>query len=50
MFGHTGGFPGISAALMIDRESGDVVVVLGNYGGTSRPVGDFARELLAAGR
>ncbi|HEU4464792.1 MAG TPA: serine hydrolase domain-containing protein [Gemmatimonadota bacterium] len=50
LFGHTGGFPGISAALMIDRESGDVVVVLGNYGGTSRPVGDFARELLAAGR
>ena len=49
MFGHTGGFPGISAALMIDRETGDVVVVLSNYGGASRPVGDFARELLAAG-
>jgi CubicO group peptidase (beta-lactamase class C family) len=49
MFGHTGGFPGISAALMIDRETGDVVVVLSNYGGASRPVGDFAQELLAAG-
>ena len=50
IFGHTGGFPGISAAFMIDRETGDVVVILGNYGGASRPVGDFARELLAAGR
>ncbi|HET6360421.1 MAG TPA: serine hydrolase domain-containing protein [Gemmatimonadota bacterium] len=50
VFGHTGGFPGISAALMIDRETGDVVVVLSNYGRASRPVSDFARELLAAGR
>jgi CubicO group peptidase (beta-lactamase class C family) len=49
VFGHTGGFPGISAALMIDRETGDVVVVLSNYGRASRPVSDFASELLAAG-
>ena len=50
VFGHTGGFPGISAALMIDRETGDVVVVLSNYGRASRPVADFALELLSAGR
>ena len=50
MYGHTGGFPGISSALMIDRETGDVVIVMSNYGGASRPVSDFARELLAAGR
>jgi CubicO group peptidase (beta-lactamase class C family) len=50
LFGHTGGFPGISSALMIDRESGDVIVVLSNYGRASGPVGDFARRLLAAGR
>ena len=50
VFGHTGGFPGISSALMIDRESGDVVVVLSNYGRASSPVSDFALRLLAAGR
>jgi CubicO group peptidase (beta-lactamase class C family) len=50
VFGHTGGFPGISAALMIDRETGDVVIVMSNYGGGSRPVTDFARELFVAGR
>jgi len=50
VFGHTGGFPGISSALMIDRESGDVVVVMSNYGRASMPVADAARELLAAGR
>ena len=50
MYGHTGGFPGISSAMMIDRETGDVVIVMSNYGGASRPVSDFARELLAAGR
>jgi CubicO group peptidase (beta-lactamase class C family) len=50
LFGHTGGFPGISSVLMIDRESGDVVVVMSNYGRASMPVADVARELLAAGR
>lgn len=50
VYGHTGGFPGISSALMIDRQTGDVIVVLSNYGGASRPVSDFAQELLAAGR
>jgi CubicO group peptidase (beta-lactamase class C family) len=50
IFGHTGGFPGISSALMIDRESGDVIVVLSNYGRASMPVSDFARRLLSAGR
>ena len=50
VYGHTGGFPGISAALMIDRDTGDVIVVLSNYGRASRPVTDFASELLAAGR
>jgi CubicO group peptidase (beta-lactamase class C family) len=49
-YGHTGGFPGISSALMIDRESGDVIVVMSNYGRASRPVSDFAYELLVAGR
>ena len=48
VFGHTGGFPGISAAMMIDRESGDVVVVMSNYGRTGRPVVDLARALLTA--
>ena len=50
VFGHTGGFPGISAALMVDRDSGDVIVVLSNYGRASMPVSDFAQRLLAAGR
>jgi CubicO group peptidase (beta-lactamase class C family) len=50
LFGHTGGFPGISSALMVDRESGNVVVVMSNYGRASMPVADVARELLAAGR
>ena len=50
VFGHSGGFPGISAALMIDRESGDVVIVMSNYGRASRPVAYFARRLLAPGR
>jgi CubicO group peptidase (beta-lactamase class C family) len=50
VFGHTGGFPGISAAFMIDRESGDAVIVMSNYGRTGRPVVDLARELLVAGR
>jgi CubicO group peptidase (beta-lactamase class C family) len=50
LYGHTGGFPGISAALMIDRVSGDVVVVLGNYGRVAMPVAETARRLLAAGR
>ena len=49
VFGHTGGFPGISAALQIDRETGDVVVVLANYGRAGRPVLEVARELLIAG-
>ena len=49
VYGHTGGFPGISAAMLIDRDSGDVVVVLSNYGRTGRPVVDLARELLSAG-
>ena len=50
VFGHTGGFPGISAALMIDRESGDVVIMMSNYGRSGMPAADSARELLAAGR
>lgn len=50
VFGHTGGFPGISAALMIDRESGDVVIMMSNYGRSGMPAADLARELLAAGR
>ncbi|HYO47705.1 MAG TPA: serine hydrolase [Gemmatimonadota bacterium] len=50
VFGHTGGFPGISAGLMIDRESGDVVVMLSNYGRSGMPAADLARELLATGR
>lgn len=50
LFGHTGGFPGISAVLMVDRVSGDVVIVLGNYGRVSMPVAETARRLLAAGR
>lgn len=49
VFGHTGGFPGISSAMLIDRETGDVVVVMSNYGRTGRPVIDLARELLSAG-
>jgi len=49
VFGHTGGFPGISSAMLIDRGSGDVVVVMSNYGRTGRPVVDVARELLSAG-
>ncbi|HET9333096.1 MAG TPA: serine hydrolase domain-containing protein [Gemmatimonadota bacterium] len=49
VFGHTGGFPGISSAMLIDRETGDVVVVMSNYGRTGRPVIDLARELLTAG-
>jgi CubicO group peptidase (beta-lactamase class C family) len=49
VYGHTGGFPGISAALQIDRDTGDVLVVLSNYGRAARPVTDFARELLTAG-
>jgi CubicO group peptidase (beta-lactamase class C family) len=50
VFGHTGGFPGISSSLAVDRENGDVVVVMSNYGRASMPVADVARELLAAGR
>jgi CubicO group peptidase (beta-lactamase class C family) len=50
VFGHTGGFPGISSALMIDRENGDVVAVMSNYGRAAMPVADLARGLLAAGR
>lgn len=50
VFGHTGGFPGISAALMIDRESGDVVIMMSNYGQSGMPAAELARELLAAGR
>jgi hypothetical protein len=34
---------------MIDRESGDVVVVMSNYGNAAPPIADVARELLAAG-
>jgi hypothetical protein len=48
VFGHTGGFPGISSAMLIDRETGDAVVVMSNYGRTGRRW-DLARELLTAG-
>lgn len=54
-YGHTGGFPGISSVLMIEREARAggppyVVVVLGNYSQASQPVLRKALQLLEAAR
>jgi CubicO group peptidase (beta-lactamase class C family) len=47
--GHTGGAPGISAALQIDLERGTTLVVLSNYGQTAIPVVRYADALLGYG-
>lgn len=49
-FGHTGGFPGISSVLRIDRDSGRVAVILSNYSRGSSPVLEKIEALLTAGR
>ncbi len=47
--GHTGGAPGISAALQIDMNNGWTVVVLSNYGRGAMPVLRYADALLGFG-
>lgn len=49
-FGHTGGFPGISSVLRIDRDTGAVLVVMSNYSRGSGPVGERYDRLRDAGR
>ena len=45
--GHSGGFPGISAALHMYLDLGYTVAILSNYDGAARPVRMRAREILA---
>jgi hypothetical protein len=47
--GHTGGAPGINAALQIDTERGWTVIVLSNYGQAAIPVVRYADALLGYG-
>jgi CubicO group peptidase (beta-lactamase class C family) len=44
--GHSGGFPGISSNLDIFKGTGYAAVVLSNYGGASRPIGEKIRTLV----
>jgi len=46
VFGHTGGFPGVSAVLEVYEESGYVLAVLSNVGEGATRVGDAWRDLL----
>jgi CubicO group peptidase (beta-lactamase class C family) len=48
--GHTGGAPGINAALQIDLERGTTLVALSNYGGAAIPVVRYADALLGYAR
>jgi CubicO group peptidase (beta-lactamase class C family) len=48
--GHTGGAPGINAALQIDLERGTTLVVLSNYGQAAIPVVRYANALLGYAR
>lgn len=48
--GHTGGFPGISAALSMYIDSGYTVAVLSNYGRAATLVDNKARELITQGK
>lgn len=47
--GHTGGFPGISAALSMYLDTGYTVAVLSNYDSAAELVKDKAAELIAQG-
>ena len=47
MVGHSGGFPGISAALHMYLDLSYTVAILSNYDGAARPVRMRAREILA---
>ena len=48
VFGHGGGFTGISANLDVFRDSGWIAIVMSNYSGASRPVRSKMRQLVAA--
>ncbi len=50
MFGHTGGFPGISARLSIYPGDGYILAVLSNYGAGSQEIAGHFRALLYARR
>lgn len=45
VFGHEGGFPGVSALLEVDPKSGYILVVLSNYSAAAPPVADAWRDL-----
>lgn len=50
MFGHTGGFPGISARLSVYRKDGYILAILSNYGAGSQEIATHVRALLHARR
>jgi CubicO group peptidase (beta-lactamase class C family) len=50
IYGHSGGFPGISSNLDMFWSNGYTAVVMSNYGGGAFPVTEKMRELVLAGQ